>query len=440
MIAQLITVTVIFVHTNAEGRHVDLHNHRLRKVPTNIPSTTESLDLSDNLLKTIPNDSFIKLNALTSLDLSGNRLERLEPSAFRGLSRLSTLRLSENNLLLTYEAYPVGVFRPLQKLEALALEKNLRNPYSELGEYPEQIFSGLSSLKELRIDGLRNVSFGSGFLHLSSLKSLYVIDDNKQVTLNAHTFAVFANMSIETLRIVCLGMKPGTLKHFPFLTTLNMRTDGLGRALSALVDLRWRNLTSLSIVRANENRGGRLNPENLILTTNMTAHLATMCVKHLDLSGNKIILVNGDVLLDFHYPDSYNYHNYQWACIVLRNVLENENNYTLCLHDRDFPVGVSIQQNIVDAVNNSRKVILVISKAFLTSDWCEFEIQMAGMRMVRDGRENAIIVIMMEEIPVAEMPRSLLNLWKHITFLLWDNEQADEPEFWDRLLEVMARP
>ncbi|XP_064612565.1 toll-like receptor 13 [Liolophura sinensis] len=138
--------------------------------------------------------------------------------------------------------------------------------------------------------------------------------------------------------------------------------------------------------------------------------------------------------------DSYNFHNYQWACIVLRSVLENENNYTLCLHDRDFPVGVSIQQNIVDAVNNSRKVILVISRAFLTSDWCEFEIQMTGMRMMRDGRENAIIVIMIEEIPVAEMPRSLLNLWKHITFLLWDNERADEPEFWDRLLEVMARP
>ncbi|XP_064612578.1 toll-like receptor 13 [Liolophura sinensis] len=419
MIAQLITVTIIFVHTNAEGRHVDLHNHRLRKVPTNITSTIASLDLSDNLLKTIPNDSFINLSALTSLDLSGNRLEKLEPSAFRGLSRLSTLRLSENNLLLTYEAYPVGVFRPLQKLEALALEKNLRNPYSEIGRYPEQIFNGLSSLKELRIDGLRNVSFGSGFLHLSSLKSLHVIDNTMQVTLNTHTFAVFANMSIETLRIVCLGMEPGTLKHFPFLTTLNMRTDGLGRTLSALVDLRWRNLTSLSIVGTNKNRGGRLNPENLILTANMTAHLDTMC---------------------YEAFVAYNYHNYQWACIVLRNVLENENNYTLCLHDRDFPVGVSIQQNIVDAVNNSRKVILVISRAFLTSDWCEFEIQMAGMRMVRDGRENAIIVIMMEEIPVAEMPRSLLNLWKHITFLLWDNEQVDEPVFWDRLLEVMARP
>ncbi|XP_064613318.1 toll-like receptor 4 [Liolophura sinensis] len=137
---------------------------------------------------------------------------------------------------------------------------------------------------------------------------------------------------------------------------------------------------------------------------------------------------------------AYNYSNYQWACIVLRNVLETQNNYTLCLHDRDFPVSVSIQQNIVDAVNNSRKVILVITRAFLRSDWCEFEIQMAGMRMVTDGREDAIIVIMMEEIPVAEMPRSLLNLWKNITFLMWENEQTNEEIFWDRLLEVMARP
>ncbi|XP_064614508.1 toll-like receptor 13 [Liolophura sinensis] len=137
---------------------------------------------------------------------------------------------------------------------------------------------------------------------------------------------------------------------------------------------------------------------------------------------------------------AYNYTSYRWACIDVRKVLEVENDFSLCLHDRDFIPGGNIQQSIVDAMNSSRKIILVINKAFMKSEWCEFEVQMAGMRMVRDGLDDAIIVIMMEEIPVTEMPKSLLSLWKHIGFLVWpEDDPDDERIFWSRLLDGMAR-
>ncbi|XP_064615731.1 toll-like receptor 13 [Liolophura sinensis] len=698
--------------------HVDLHNKGLRTVPTNISSTTESLDLSWNLLETITNGSFRILSRLISLSLNHNKLVRLEPSAFEGLSQLRFLDLSNNRFVLEYESYPPTVFHPTQKLEILNMDENSPGYSSRAYQFPDEIFSSLISLKELTVDEpLHNVSFGPGVMSMSQLKSLSVYCWEFGSSLRPDTFAAFANLSIQSLVLRCQSLEEGTLKHFPHVTSLNLRTKSLPNALSALVDLRHRHMTYLTITNTNSDKGFSRDPETLALTANNTAHLATICVRHLDLSKNAIIHVGIDVFSRFQYPEcletfnfgnnylpvatsylaaigvihftrlkylnispgrryaftvrevlvarncrldigfrydldavifkslkhlktldlssndfttlsrfifsplqsletlilsnnklihipesiydlvsltfldlssnvisslsraqmdwltadnsshskdavrvslnrnpllctcntvsfvrwlldgsanvearltltcslgngtfvdigsltsklknmevscvsnfwltfstvgsslmavvivlgifayryrwnikywvltkcrrgsvveevtneqyrydafvAYNYFSYRWACIVLRQFLEDENNYTICLHDRDFPVGVSIQQNIVDAVNNSRKVILVINKSFLKSDWCEFEIQMTGMRMVRDGYENAIIVIMMEEIPVSEMPRSLLNLWNHITFLLWPaNDLGDERIFWNRLLEVMAR-
>ncbi len=42
--------------------------------------------------------------------------------------------------------------------------------------------------------------------------------------------------------------------------------------------------------------------------------------------------------------------------------LEQEHGFRIILHERDFPVGYTIMGNIVNAVERSRKMIMVLSK------------------------------------------------------------------------------
>ncbi|CAG2250182.1 unnamed protein product [Mytilus edulis] len=55
----------------------------------------------------------------------------------------------------------------------------------------------------------------------------------------------------------------------------------------------------------------------------------------------------------------------EWVCGSLVNYLEKINGLSLCLHDRDFAAGRLIMDNIIDAIFESKKVVLVISEEFL---------------------------------------------------------------------------
>lgn len=87
-----------FVSVNG-GLVVSCSNMQLITVPHDLPNTTQHLYLNNNLMVTVPSDSFLDLPLLCELDLSHNRLNHLEPGAFRGLAdSLVSLDLSYNQL------------------------------------------------------------------------------------------------------------------------------------------------------------------------------------------------------------------------------------------------------------------------------------------------------------------------------------------------------
>ncbi|CAG2066343.1 unnamed protein product, partial [Timema podura] len=48
--------------------------------------------------------------------------------------------------------------------------------------------------------------------------------------------------------------------------------------------------------------------------------------------------------------------------------------YKLCLHERDFPLGSFITHNIIEAMQNSRFTIVVLTDSFVQSQWCKWEL------------------------------------------------------------------
>lgn len=67
--------------------------------------------------------------------------------------------------------------------------------------------------------------------------------------------------------------------------------------------------------------------------------------------------------------------------------LEKRSEITICLHERDFQVGLSILENIIQCMDQSRCLLLVISESFLKSNWCSFEMHLAQHRFDESSKD-----------------------------------------------------
>ena len=115
----------------------------------------------------------------------------------------------------------------------------------------------------------------------------------------------------------------------------------------------------------------------------------------------------------------------------------------LCIHQRDFNIGVNIQESILNAVCQSRKTLLVISRKYLASSWCEFETEIASMHCFDQGRD-LIVSIRMEDLPKDGMPKLLKNLLRRYTYIDYPQGACENSEemndFWKKLRAAVQRP
>jgi hypothetical protein len=78
-----------------------------------------------------------------------------------------------------------------------------------------------------------------------------------------------------------------------------------------------------------------------------------------------------------------------------------------CIADRNFTPGVSVFDNIVEAIHSSYKVILVLTDHFVSSQYCNCEADQAIMRSLRSKNSNCVIPVLLED---CEIPIKLQNL------------------------------
>ena len=107
--------------------------------------------------------------------------------------------------------------------------------------------------------------------------------------------------------------------------------------------------------------------------------------------------------------------------------------FRLCIHDRDFTPGESIEEDILKAIESSRKTIGVLSKNFLKSAWCEFELQIARKECVEKGR-NLIIAVMLEPLYVEDkISRIVERLIRRNTYIEWPGDLSKREQLWNEI-------
>ena len=113
------------------------------------------------------------------------------------------------------------------------------------------------------------------------------------------------------------------------------------------------------------------------------------------------------------------------------------NGMRFCIHERDFELGNWIEENIVSAIEQSRKVILVISANFLASNWCRFELEISRMQSLERGR-NLVVPVLLETIDFENMPSSLQWLVRKHTYIEWGDDQSARKDFFIRLHQALT--
>jgi len=66
--------------------------------------------------------------------------------------------------------------------------------------------------------------------------------------------------------------------------------------------------------------------------------------------------------------------------------------YKVCYHERDFPPGSLILDNIQSAIEHSKRVICLMSNEFLRSGMCMFEFDFASNLNIRRRKQRLIVI------------------------------------------------
>lgn len=133
-----------------------------------------------------------------------------------------------------------------------------------------------------------------------------------------------------------------------------------------------------------------------------------------------------DAFVAYHCKDRH------WVITHLLPHLESQKKHRLCLHERDFLPGNFIVDNILNNIESSRKVIIVLSNDFARSEWCRFEATTAFNRVAKDG-VSTVLLVLLEEISSPNVNSAIGNLLRTMTYIEWTNENTGRELFWSRL-------
>ncbi|XP_071944250.1 uncharacterized protein [Antedon mediterranea] len=466
----------LYCKTETEYRYshnVDCSDKQLTSLPLQdkVPTDAKFYILSNNRISSLENNYFRNFTILHSLNLTTNRLKynKVEINAFRGLHKLTFLSMAKNGYLgkllpwfddlfsllelqlpdcglstihpevfthcknlikidLTKNAIKYinsGTFQNLLLLKYLYLQSN------KISSIPPQAFKGLSGLQRMTLNDnlLTTIEEDVGLQNMTQLQFLNVAYNKFSCDCNLVWFRKWigtTNVKIQDIshtncstpyRKKILDFDPDKLhcsKLDILRITIPFASAGLAITICCLLLYRYR----FNIRYWNQRR--RLRKQYQQLCTQGPPP------------------INGE---DIRYDVfvCYNSNDQQWVLKTLQPSLEVQRNFKLCVDYRDFIPGEAIATNIANAVKFSRKVLLVVSKHFAKSEWCNFELEMTRMRMF-DSHEDILVVVLIEKVSPKEMPILLHKILTTTTYIEWEEHPERQALFWAKLETALLSP
>jgi len=412
------------------------------------------------------------------VDLSDNEASCLAPDILKTWvsvigQKIGQLILANNNLGPQLEQDSGGkVFQYYQTLNVLNLARN------NIKSLPYDIFTNLSELNVLNLSGNSLRILGFKMTHFCQLKVLD-LSDNLITNLDLASLQQMDRLVFVSNVTVMLKGNPiecscdclpllrwlrdnkNNLKNIKDIACLLNHTlvtfDHLADVI--LVRLEFSCSTNLILKVAGALLG--LGILSVVVSIFLYRHRWDIRYFMLQLRKNSnayIRLVDSSTCYEYDAFVSYHFKDIQWVRQELAQYLEapldcnleneaasgvDQRNSTqplrLCIHQRDFDVGELIEDNILKSIQQSKRVILVISPHFLESQWCLFEFEIARKQsLIREI--NIIIPILLESVELEMMPPTLQLLFRNNTYIEWNPHSSESENFWRRLKRVLVDP
>ncbi|XP_034117967.2 protein toll-like [Drosophila albomicans] len=107
--------------------------------------------------------------------------------------------------------------------------------------------------------------------------------------------------------------------------------------------------------------------------------------------------------------------------------------YQLCFYHRDWLIGESIPNCIVNSIEDSSRIIILLTEHFVQSSWGRFEFRSA-IEATTINKYKRLIIIVYSGVDLNDLDSELKNYLKFNTYL-----RRDDPQFWKKLMLVMPQ-
>ncbi|XP_044738100.1 toll-like receptor Tollo [Chrysoperla carnea] len=415
----------------------------VERLPEQIPMDATQLYLDGNDIRAVMSHAFIGRKRLKVLFLNASNIEIIHNRTFNGLKELELLHLDENRIreLKGYE------FEGLEGLRELYLQHN------RITSIHNQTFQHLRHLRTLKLDHNRLSTYS--VWHLSLVITELTLASNPwscdcEFTERYREWLMLHGNSVQDIEFIRCVYNANTTEldyyseeiyadnpELGFYVTHDNITSCTG---AANIDNSINgNLTSTKTIIQRQAIQGYLPLLIITLGAFLVIILFTliifvfrqeMRVWFHSRFGVRLFYRSTEFDRDKLFDAFISYSSKDEAFVAeeLAPVLENgDPQYKLCLHYRDFPVGAFIADTIVQAVESSRRTIMVLSENFIKSEWCRFEFKSAHHQVLRDRRRR-LIVILLGEVPQKDLDPDIRLYLKTNTYLQWGDKL-----FWEKL-------
>ncbi|XP_071810534.1 uncharacterized protein [Asterias amurensis] len=424
---------------------------------TNLPSLRQ-LEITASNSGTIRTLLLVDLPSLRSLDLSGNNL-MVMPSTLSGLKTLKYLDLSDNNI----KSLDANLLSKLPELAKIDVQAN------KIETVDRAVLEVLTDLTNLRALSLRGNPFDCRCDMLPFIRWL------REASLDIGPGNVFCKYPLKFSKIeltspdlvsaletncsevVTEKLLMGTTSSVTSPDSVGLlQTTKKGDDVSPRDDFgppQYHVIVPIVIVLAV--LSAAVIASSLILHKKLKRRCFVFFRRHSTESGSRQHSINSVNFIEVNrIYDAYVCHHDSMAEFVALTMvpkLEQEpHNLQLCVSFRDFLVGVDNLDNVSSAMNNSRATIVLLNREFITSGQCLLELNMACSQMVASvdsvtgpgdgaslvpGSETRLLLVLMDALPVEDLPATLRALRDKITCLKWDTK--DEDRCWGQLQRAL---
>ncbi|KAL1131634.1 hypothetical protein AAG570_011247 [Ranatra chinensis] len=397
------------------------------QMPSRIPMDATEVYLDGNNFGELSSHSFIGRKNLKVLYANNSNIAAIYNHTFSGLRRLTVLHLENNRIkeLLGFE------LSSMESLRELYLQGN------SIHHIDNRTFSDLKQLEVLRLDNNR--------LHKFAMSQFVANPYLVELGLAGNRWSCDCKFTTEMSAWLRLNHAK-VIDAKQIRCTTNNRTNAPGPAFKDL------NSTLCSLYSG----GSRGLVDRQVIQDYLPLLLLTFCAFVTSIGLVCALFVYRRELRVWLYShcglrmcyraaafeedqerlfDAYVSYSVKDEAFVTQMLAPGlEPPFRLCLHYRDFNMTAYVADTIIEAVEASKRTIVVLSRNFVNSEWCRFEFKSALHEVLKDRRRRLIVVLVGEVNPKDLDPDLRLYL-KTNTCIEWGDRL-----FWQKLRFAMPDP